>query len=84
VALGDSNGGGTNNQQSTKSTETATMTAMTMTMGTKGMAVGSQGALTLVRSIHVDGRGGGGLEVGSFRSDVFVACTWNFFWHAHG
>jgi hypothetical protein len=39
---GDSNGGGTNNQQSTKSTETATMTATTMTMGTKGTAVATE------------------------------------------
>ncbi len=39
---GDSNGGGTNNQQSTKSTETATMTATAMTMGTKGTAVATE------------------------------------------
>jgi hypothetical protein len=40
---GNSNGRGTNNQQSTKSTETAMMTATTMTMGTKGMAVAMEG-----------------------------------------
>ena len=35
----DSNYGGTNNQQSTKRTEMTTMTAMTITIETKGMAV---------------------------------------------
>ncbi len=39
---GDINGGGTNNQQSTKSTETLTMTATTMTMVTKGMALATE------------------------------------------
>ena len=39
---GNSDGGGTNNRQSTKSTETATMTAMTMMMETKGTAVAAE------------------------------------------
>ncbi len=38
----DSNGGGTNNQQSTKSTETARMTATMMTIGTKGTVVATE------------------------------------------
>ena len=39
---GDSNCGGTNNQQSTKSTETATMTATTITIETKGTAMAAE------------------------------------------
>jgi hypothetical protein len=39
---GDSNCGGTNNQQSTKSTETATMTATTITIEIKGTAVAAE------------------------------------------
>ena len=38
----DSDGGGTNNQHSTKSTDTATMTATAITMGTKGTAVAEE------------------------------------------
>ena len=39
---GNRDGGGTNNQQSTKSTEMATMTATTITIETKGMAVAAE------------------------------------------
>ncbi len=39
---GNSNCGGTNNQQSTKRTEATTMTAMTITIETKGTAVAAE------------------------------------------
>ena len=39
---GNSSGGGTNNQQSTQNTETVAMTAMTITMETKGTAVAAE------------------------------------------